>query len=345
MTFVRALQVIVTADTNRVIATDSLSFKAALTDSAELTPVGWRWQPLVDTLWDPWTKACSGTPSTCKIQVHGSGTMFFKATRQNGDSVVGSLAVVAELPPAAEDEGDPEFLEDEEIITANLLGAKTLDFLEPITVGPEISVQQGEYIASAAVASGEWTYTQGCAQCYHKVMVDDTTTATIGDSIWVRVHGPYNEPAWDPAHRVGDCTDFTLAAIKSVLGGAFPHPKISTRMFNHWVADSAAAADSLLKYGYTQVAAPRAGDVVVKAKTGPTPQDSKRGWNGHAGIFLGWAAPDSLTGARAPIGWANNGKPAGWVLNDTNEDRHTEWRNFAAPEGFITKFFRPHTSP
>jgi hypothetical protein len=263
--------------------------------------------------------------------------MYFKATRQNGDSVVGSVAIVADLPPAAQDEGDAPIPADE-IVTANLLSAKMLDLLEPTTVGPEISEQQGVYIAGNAILSGQRTYTQGCAQCYRVVKIDDTTTATIGDSIWVRLHGPNTEDSVNTALKRGDCTDYTMTAIRNVLG-SFPFPKLSTTMFNHWVADSAAAADSLLKYGYTQVAFPRTGDVVVRARNGPTR------WNGHAGIFIGWAAGMS-SGVRTdsvPIGWANNGNPAGYLPNDTNYTLKTGSTGFKAGASFITKFFRPHT--
>lgn len=116
-------------------------------------------------------------------------------------------------------------------------------------------------------------------------------------------------------------------------------------MFNHWVADSAAAADSLLNYGYTQVASPRTGDVVVKAKTGPPPAD--RGWNGHAGVFIGWAAGMSGGVRRdsVPIAWANNGRPAGFDSTEKRFDDYTGSTEFTATPGYITKFFRPHTSP
>lgn len=175
VTFVSAPQVFVKADNNTVIATDSLAFTAqSLGVSETLTPVGWRWRPQIDTIWDPWTKACAGTALTCKIQVHGSGTMFFTALRQNGDSLIGSFSVVADLPPLAQDDGDAD-------VEVPLPSDTT-------TIGSEISEQQGSSILVKAYQprgtppSYEWVYTQGCASCWQK-----------------KKHGPFYEPAVDTA--------------------------------------------------------------------------------------------------------------------------------------------------
>jgi hypothetical protein len=187
------------------------------------------------------------------------------------------------------------------------------------TFGPEISELQGEQILVNAILSGEWTYTQGCAGCWDY-------------SYNPPVHGSLYEPAISIPMKFGDCTDYVQTAIKNILGSSWPHTKLSTKMFNRFVADSAAAADSLRKHGYAQVdsAHARAGDVVVRAK-------NTAKYNGHAGVFVGWAAGGH------PIGWANNGSPAGLAPPDTNVDRPTGSTDFKVKSGYITKFFRPHT--
>ncbi len=315
VTFVSAPQVFVKADNNTVIATDSLAFTAqSLGVSETLTPVGWRWRSQIDTIWDPWTKASAGTALTCKIQVHGSGTMFFTALRQNGDSLIGSFSVVADLPPLAQDDGDAD-------VEVPLPSDTT-------TIGSEISEQQGSSIPVKAYQprgtppSYEWVYTQGCASCWQK-----------------KKHGPFYEPAVDTALKIGDCTDFTLTAIHGVLGDGFRHAKIGTTHFNHWVADSAAHAVLLRRAGYVQVAKPQTGDVVVRAKDGPTPADTSRKWNGHAGVFIGFAVKGADSTA---VGTANNGTPA--TFTNENGDSTTKAISFKRGPGYLVKFFRPLTT-
>ena len=155
----------------------------------------------------------------------------------------------------------------------------------------------------AAYNSGEWTYTQRCAQC---------------------AGGPNSESAKNLPARLGDCTDYVYSAVKSVLGSAWVHEILRTKAFN------ISSAATLAWYGSQQIdsASVRIGDVVVRTKTSAC-------LCGHAGIFFGWAAGGH------PIGIANNGSPAS--PGHENANRPTGPFDFRVKSGYVTKFFRPQT--
>ena len=89
----------------------------------------------------------------------------------------------------------------------------------------------------------------------------------------------------------------------------------------------------------SRVAKPQTGDVVVRAKDGPTPADTSRKWNGHAGIFIGFAVKGADSAA---VGMANNGTPA--TFSKANGDSTTKAIRFKRGPGYLVKFFRPLTT-
>jgi hypothetical protein len=75
----RGPSITVSGSRDTIAVLDTVLFSAHLMPrEATVVPIGWRWLPEQGSV-DPWTKACSGSDTTCHIQVHGSGTMFFVA--------------------------------------------------------------------------------------------------------------------------------------------------------------------------------------------------------------------------------------------------------------------------
>jgi hypothetical protein len=111
--------VTVSVANRNVVATDSLTFVAKIRAdvAAKMRPadrpgdpdnrvpqiVGWLWIPDLDIV-DPWTKACERRDLTCRIMVHGSGTMAFSVRLPN-DICADWVHIVARIPPGF-DEGD-----------------------------------------------------------------------------------------------------------------------------------------------------------------------------------------------------------------------------------------------
>ena len=291
--------VVVTADHSTVVALDTVTFTAEVySGGAHVTAVGWTWVPKLGTAWDPWTKACSGVELTCRIQLHGTGDMYYSVKDDENTVITGTAHVVAEVP---EDVGDDNLVGDDPLVT---LG-------NPNSSGTPVDETTGRSILLTGVLSGEWFYTQGCAQCHG---------------------GSFTEPAVNLANRYGDCTDFVWYAISSTLGASWPRDyddeKMSTKMYN------SRDGTQLAEHGFIQVdsASVRMGDVVVRTVIGGS---------GHAGIFIGWIASD-VTGEYTngfPGGWANNGWPA--THDAEGHNGLTGLFSFTPKDGTVTKFFRP----
>jgi hypothetical protein len=255
-------RIVVDASDYEITVLDSVAFTAEVVSDTYMWIDRWRWAPAQGTAWDPWTKACPEVYQNdlyCRIQVHGTGAMYLEGEQFDGTRVSGWVRVVANLPPDVElspdDAGDVEGP-----AGGNEVGNS----------GMLISDANRVSIAVAALNSGDWTYTQGCAQCGS---------------------GPYSEPAKNLANKYGDCTDYVYTMVKSVLDGYWNHEILRTFGFNSY------NQTQLAWYGYQQITTLTAqvGDVVVRTKIGGS---------GHAGIFYGWAAGGH------PIGIANNGIPA-----------------------------------
>lgn len=249
--------VVVDADKYNITDLDSVSFSAEVVSDGHEPPVGWTWVPGGGLAWDPWTdssvrQACLGTVPSCKIQVHGTGTMFYVVDdATTGDSLSGQLQIIASLPPdAGADSGDAPLPSNWDSGGAS---------------STPISVLQLTKILQAADSSDEhftWVYTQNCAQC---------------DS--AGIHGPFTEHVVDIPNHYGDCTDFVWAMVTKVLGASWNHQKINTAMFDTLDAPHLAA------HGYAEDVSgnPIAGEAIVRGKTSGTR-------SGHAGIFSGWCA-------------------------------------------------------
>jgi len=290
--------VVVDANIYEITALDSVTFTAEVISNTHLPPVGWSWTPAGGTTWDPLTKACLEPGQTCRIQLHGTGTMAYTVQDPStGENIQDELQIVVNLPPdVGVDDGDADLPSNWDTGGAS---------------GSMINQAEGDSISLGVLRLGEWVYTQGCAQCTH--------------------HPPtFAEPAVDPTSHYGDCTDFTQAAIKQVLGTHWPHQKINTSMFD------TLSASLLATHGFVEVTPPLVegtgvptdGEVVVRGKT-----TGRR--NGHAGIFVGYAAGTPLR----PLGWANNGSPA--TDSTANQDRETGLRDFSPITGYATRFFAP----
>lgn len=155
----------------------------------------------------------------------------------------------------------------------------------------------------------------------------DSTGAYIE---WIYTQGGAKggvEPSRSIANHRGDCTDYTMNAIKTGIAPFSPrtnwsHPwsqKLSTSMF-HTLSDSA-----LLDHGYVRVMVPQVGDVVVRG--------------GHAGIFSGYYNGRVM-------GYADNGRPAVAGVDGSYHDGATGWFNFSPTtdrNGHTVnpEFFRP----
>lgn len=170
----------------------------------------------------------------------------------------------------------------------------------------EITETEGQSILQKLFNSDgstkEWTYTQGGAK------------------------GGV-EPSRSIANKRGDCTDYTMDAIKNGIapysyGTSWPHAwseKLSTSMF-HTLSDA-----ELLNHGYVRVTVPRTGDIVVRG--------------GHAGIFT------SMYNGRV-MGYADNGRPAVAGDDGSYRDGATGWFNFSPTTDshgnpVNPEFFRP----
>lgn len=285
--YTQSSYVVVDADRYNIQQTDSVRFFADIVTSSYEIPylLGWTWTP-ASGVSDRWTKACADNGYQCKTMVHGSGRIAFDVLLES-EQLVGTVQINASAPSdVGNTPGDADFAD----------GPAGYAF-RPI----QISAKQSTAILADALGMGEWTYTQGCAQC---------------------AGGPYTEPPVNIPQKFGDCTDFVWIAVKHVLGTSWPHAKLSTRMFNSY------SSGRLAHNGYVQVdsASVRQGDIVVRTTTSGC-------LCGHAGVFVGWAA-----GGR-PIGHANNGLPA--TRYRANEDKLTKKFDFKAEPGQLTKFFRP----
>ncbi len=323
---------------------DSVTFTAEVVSRTHLPPVGWKWAPGNGTANDPWTRACIGTGTTCRIPLHGSGTMTYSVLDTEGDSIQGSVIVY--IAPFANvdslnDNGGPgdqdpvdslDYLASVGLKSSQHLASREepqMDsrsamygpFSEDVVWAPpstEISSLQSFGIWVNARVDGEWTYTWG------------------GDLRKQCCSTHLNEPSRNlngPAGSYrGDCTDLVYVAVKQELGpSGWSHLKMSTGMF-----DTASTA-TLASYGYERISDStqvRAGDVAIKMYIGG---------GGHAGIFLDWE-----DGWR-PIVLSNNGHPANPtfeipLVHDTvNVDNLTTYGDFAALAGksLSPKFFRP----
>jgi len=244
--------VVVDASAYEVMALDSVTFTAEVVSDVHLQPIGWSWAPSNGASWDPWTQACAGTATTCKIQLHGGGKMYYTVQDNASNNITSFVRVIVDLPAdAGDDDGDSPF--DTAVDTGSV----------PSTA---VTATESQSILSFAKGTGEWSYTQGCAGCKLP-------------------HGSPPGPNWEPAvdrpNHIGDCTDFVWWAIRNTLTStAWPFQKIATWEYLT-LYDSTA---KLAKNGYVLVdsASVRAGDVILR---GRAPRGS-----GHAGLFMGWAA-------------------------------------------------------
>lgn len=113
------LPIVVSASKTEVRGPDSVTFTAAigpdlsralnrgdtLRDSNAMRPhaVGWFWVPDLDAI-DPWTRACGSRELSCRIMLHGSGTMVF-SVRLQGEVCAGWVHVeMLSLPDVDQDE-------------------------------------------------------------------------------------------------------------------------------------------------------------------------------------------------------------------------------------------------
>jgi hypothetical protein len=221
-----------------------------------VTAVGWRWAPKLGSAWDPWTKECSGVDVTCRIQIHGTGDMYYTVVDDENNQIAGTVHVDAAAP---DDVGNDGVSGDAPPSTQWDSGG---------TSATPVDGFQSTLILSSGVLSGPWHYTQACAQCSGGCVTCD--------------HGNSAEPQLDYANRYGDCTDFVYVAITNTLGSAWKHAKMSTSMYNSDTTNLAA-------HGFVQVdsAQVRPGDVVVRTIIGGS---------GHAGLFVGWVAGAGAAG-------------------------------------------------
>jgi hypothetical protein len=240
----------VDASNYEITALDSVTFTAQVHGGGTYPRLGWTWVPEAGTSWDPWTTACTGNNLTCRIQVHGTGKMYFTIATPSGN-IPGDMQVIGNIPDDAGDEdGDAPF------VTAVDTGTMAAN---------AITATESAQIFAFARATGEWEYTQGCAHC----------VTPYGNP-----PGPNWEPAVDRPNHKGDCTDYVWWAVRNTLGSTdWPFAKISTTDFMR-PYDS---TTKLAKNGFTLIdsASLRVGDVIIRGK-------APRG-NGHAGLFVGWA--------------------------------------------------------
>jgi hypothetical protein len=213
--------VVVDASAYDITATDSVTFTARVISDVHLQAMGWQWIPASGSSWDPWTHECAGTDTTCRIQVHGSGRMYYTVQDQSSNNIIGSLRVIANIPPdVGGEDGDVP------LVAAIDTGS---------AAATAVSATESSSILAYAISTGEWEYTQGCAHC-------------------VVPHGSPPGPNWEPAvdrpNHIGDCTDYVWWAIRNTLGTtAWPFAKISTTDFNR-MYDS---TTKLAKNGYVLV--------------------------------------------------------------------------------------------
>jgi len=275
--------VVVDANAYEVMGTDSVTFTAEVVSTVHLPAVGWTWVPANGTSWDPWTQACSGTATTCKIQVHGTGRMYYTVQDAESNNITGNVRVIADTAPEIDDVS-PDDAGDTDISTPSVTFATY-----------PISAAQGTAILAEAKSQPNWVYTQGCYHC----------NPNLG---YVTNHPDWTEPPKNLANHYGDCTDFVWTVARNVLGSTswpFGSSEIArTVQFQTFTSSTAGY------YGYVIIdsAQAREGDVVLLARvdTGGSPAHTIYE-GGHVGIFVQWVAGPN---GGYPNGWANNGKPA-----------------------------------
>jgi hypothetical protein len=289
--------VVVDADAYDVITGDSVTFVAEVVSDVHLSATGWQWTPANGYASDPWTAACAGTATTCnKVEIHSTGTMAYTVQDAVGNNITGQVRIVADLPPDIASLGDDG---DAPGTSASNTPVNTV----------ALTQSEGDSVLATAKASGEWTYTQGCAHC---------------KSPHGNVNGAINsEYPVDYGLRRGDCTDLVFYSLRTYLGTtAWPFEKISTAEFNTW---SDTAPTRLARHGYVQIDSSqvRRGDAVLKTSLSG---------GGHAGIFMLWGV------GGVPVAYANNGSPADSTKagKDTTTGR---WTARKAP-GTVIKYFR-----
>jgi hypothetical protein len=272
---------------------DSVTFTARI-GGGTYPRLGWTWVPEAGTSWDPWTTACTGNNLTCRIQVHGTGKMYFTIATPSGN-LPGGMGITGDAAPDIgldDDNGDAPSSADSTTGPTNTI---------------DLTAHEDSGVYSAAVASGEWLYTQGCAHCS---VPHGTDTSQVNAEELVNY-----------SIRRGDCTDLAQYAHQTYLGlTAWPFEKMSTSQYNSW------SATALAKHGFTQLTDSnqvRYGDVVVR---------TAHNGSGHAGLFTGWQAHWE---AQA---WANNGSPA--YSDKQRKDKKTGTWTAARATGYDVKFFR-----
>jgi hypothetical protein len=247
----------VDASAYEITAIDSITFTASVVSNVHLSGYGWWFVPAAGTSTDPWTiqsqeTACAGTGTTCRIQVHGTGAMYYAVTDDNGNNIEGSVPIVADVPDdAGTDPGDYDL---------------PSDWDSGGSSSSSITASQSVSILNNAMAMGTWYYTQGCALC---------------------ANGPNYEPDTNTANHYGDCTDFTQTAIKNVLGSAWTHKKINTPMFDTLSAAQLATHG----FVRVDSATARVGDIVVRALTTGNRNGHAGVFMGfmETGHIIGWA--------------------------------------------------------
>lgn len=291
--------VTVDADKYNITDGDTVTFTAEVVSDERMPPVGWAWNPGAGYSADPWTgqglQNC-GTSTTCSVSVHASGSMSYSVTDASGNPIApGGVTIIGVLPPDIEqgfdDNGDAPSSTDSSTGPSSTV---------------ELSALESEGVFNAALASGEWLYTQGCAHC-STPFGTDTSQANAEEIV-------------NYSLRRGDCTDLVQYAHQAYLGlTAWPFAKMSTTQYNSW-SPAALARHGFAQIDSTQV---RVGDVVVRTVAGGS---------GHAGLFIMWAE------GWEPEAWANGGSPAYPTVK--RRDGLTGIWTATRKAGYVTKFFR-----
>jgi hypothetical protein len=243
-------RVVVESNNYEVEELDSVTFTATIVGTGTVPRIGWSWEASGGTAADPWTTACTGHADTCKIQVHGTGTMHYTVAVVSGD-VSGGMSVRADQPPDVGELGDDD---------GDASGAGTPSTNPAINGVSELT---GQLILIYAFQQPDWVYTQGCDKC-------DPAKPD------------WTEPAKDLPNHYGDCGDFVWWVMNHLLGStAWPYAVARTVTFGNFTATTAP------KYGYllTDSAHVRAGDVVVRDEVSGGVVGG-----GHVGVFWHWGA-------------------------------------------------------
>ena len=281
--------VVLDANVYQVVDPDSVTFTAEVVSDTHLPPVGWTWTVGGSAATDPWTIACAGTGTTCRIQVHGTGFMSYTVQDGSGHDLTDTLEIVGISPP--------------DVDSLAVGGGDTDDAGSPgaTFATNAISAATGSSILSNALGQPDWVYTQGCAQCG-------------------ALPHAHTEPAKNLASHEGDCTDFVWSVVRSVLGSTtWPFTQIArTTTFGRMTSANA----GYWGYVLTDSAHVREGDVVVRVHVVGTDT-----LGGHAGIFdhwekggnaIGWAnngIPATATSDNIdfPTGKFNFKPKTGWI--------------------------------